>query len=258
MKQELLAAHEEKTRAEFSLQQIDAGTQAADLLAEEEEILARLREGALQYTRLKLARMALERGIERFQAKHQGRVVERAGDLLHKLTRGSLSGLKTDYDSEGPPQLKAIRAGRTNELLSVHQLSDGATDQLYLAVRLALLEEQLEGRESMPLVLDDILVHFDDARTSAALEVLAEFSRRAQVLLFTHHERIVELAEKLQQPERIFIHRLGQNRPAGEGEGQASLRVDKDSRVGKPKSRKSKTEPKTEPKLFDESASPAE
>ena len=48
----------------------------------------------------------------------------------------------------------------------------------------------------MPLVLDDVFVHFDDERTRAALEVLAELSRVVQVLLFTHHARVVELAER--------------------------------------------------------------
>ena len=48
----------------------------------------------------------------------------------------------------------------------------------------------------MPLVLDDVLIHFDDGRARAALRVLGEFAATTQVLFFTHHERLVELARE--------------------------------------------------------------
>jgi uncharacterized protein YhaN len=48
----------------------------------------------------------------------------------------------------------------------------------------------------MPVILDDILIHFDDERARAALEVLGELGRQAQVLFFTHHARLVELARE--------------------------------------------------------------
>jgi uncharacterized protein YhaN len=58
-------------------------------------------------------------------------------------------------------------------------------------------------------VADDVLVHFDDARARATLETLAQFSRRTQVLLFTHHERIARDAEALSDcGGGVFLHRL--------------------------------------------------
>jgi uncharacterized protein YhaN len=60
----------------------------------------------------------------------------------------------------------------------------------------------------MPWVLDDVLVHFDDERSRAALEVLAEFSRDSQVLFFTHHTRTVELARRYISPDQVAIHVL--------------------------------------------------
>jgi uncharacterized protein YhaN len=47
----------------------------------------------------------------------------------------------------------------------------------------------------MPFVVDDILIKFDDGRARAALELLAELSRRTQVIFFTHHRHLVEIAE---------------------------------------------------------------
>ena len=88
-------------------------------------------------------------------------------------------------------------------------LSDGARDQLYLALRLASLERFAERNEPMPLVLDDVLIHFDEQRARAALAVLADFSATAQVLFFTHSARLCELAREAVPAGRLFEHRLG-------------------------------------------------
>jgi uncharacterized protein YhaN len=46
------------------------------------------------------------------------------------------------------------------------------------------------------VILDDILIHSDDLRASAALEVLAIIAQRTQVLFFTHHSRLADLGLK--------------------------------------------------------------
>ena len=75
-------------------------------------------------------------------------------------------------------------------------MSDGTRDQLYLALRLASVEEYLGSAQPLPLVADDLLVNFDDARATAALRVLAELGKKTQVLFFTHHQHLVEIAKR--------------------------------------------------------------
>jgi uncharacterized protein YhaN len=48
----------------------------------------------------------------------------------------------------------------------------------------------------MPFVADDLFVHFDDARASAAFEILGALSERTQVLYFTHHDHLVGVARR--------------------------------------------------------------
>ena len=60
----------------------------------------------------------------------------------------------------------------------------------------------------MPFVVDDILIGFDDRRTRFCLEVLAELATRTQVLLFTHHRRVVELANTIDSKAGIYTHEL--------------------------------------------------
>jgi len=87
-------------------------------------------------------------------------------------------------------------------------MSTGTADQLYLAVRLASLEAFSEKQESPPFIVDDILIQFDDRRALATLQVLAELSRKIQVIFFTHHRHLSELAEKNISSDELFIHRL--------------------------------------------------
>jgi uncharacterized protein YhaN len=97
-------------------------------------------------------------------------------------------------------------AGR--QTVTVESMSDGARDQLYLALRLASLHNYLDSKEPIPFIVDDILIQFDDERAAAALEALAELSKRTQVIFFTHHEHLVELATRCVSPEALFKHRL--------------------------------------------------
>ena len=57
-------------------------------------------------------------------------------------------------------------------------LSEGTQDQLFLALRLATLEDHATRAEPLPFVGDDLFVTFDEARTAAALRALAEFGAR--------------------------------------------------------------------------------
>jgi uncharacterized protein YhaN len=102
--------------------------------------------------------------------------------------------------------LCAVRNG--GEELGVEALSEGTRDQLYLALRLASLRRFSEAGTSLPLVLDDILVHFDERRSSAALALLAEVAGHNQVLLFTHHEHCIQLAQDAVGAKRLRVHRL--------------------------------------------------
>jgi uncharacterized protein YhaN len=77
------------------------------------------------------------------------------------------------------------------------QLSNGTRDQLYLALRLASLEEAIGRGDSMPFIADDILIEFDDERSRVALEVLAELAGKTQILLFSHHAHVAEQAREL-------------------------------------------------------------
>jgi uncharacterized protein YhaN len=53
-----------------------------------------------------------------------------------------------------------------------------------------------------------VLIHFDEDRARAALEVLGELAARVQVLFFSHSARLVELARTAVPASRLFVHEL--------------------------------------------------
>ena len=97
--------------------------------------------------------------------------------------------------------------------LALEQLSEGAADALFLALRLAAFEVRLEAAPPVPLLLDDVLSSLDDARAALALGALAELGRRNQVVYFTHHAHLVDLARRT-VPEGEWAVRDLVHRPA--------------------------------------------
>ena len=156
---------------------------------------------------MQIAAKILEQQIEAYRKKNQAPILTRAGEYLSLLTLGSFKGLRDDLNEEGKPILHGLRPD-DNEI-GIEAMSDGTRDQLFLALRLSALEQQLKKSEPLPFIVDDILIGFDDNRTKACLEVLAELALKTQVLIFTHHKRVVELAASLKVPDGVYIHELG-------------------------------------------------
>jgi uncharacterized protein YhaN len=123
------------------------------------------------------------------------------------LTLGSFIGLRTDVDDHGQLVLEAVRSN--GNCLQVEAMSSGTRDQLYLALRLATLEWRIQSGEPMPFIVDDILINFDDQRSKATIKALSNLAEKTQVILFTHHQQIVETAREFGLSEKVFIHQLG-------------------------------------------------
>jgi uncharacterized protein YhaN len=189
------------------LEEMRADSHAAEAAATAQIHLARVRENVERWCRVKLAAVLLAREIERYREENQGPLLAASSALFSRLTLGSFSGIKAGFDDKDKPCLRCVRAGGTSEV-DVTGLSDGTRDQLYLSLRLASLLRRADVAEPMPLVLDDVLIQLDDQRAAAALSVLAEVSQRMQVLFFTHHARLVELARASLSKGELVVHEL--------------------------------------------------
>ena len=189
-----LGARHGQLKAAFdALNGSDAAARAA---ARQQEAAAGMAEAAERYLRLKTAARLLQWSMERFRQTRQGPMLARASEIFQALTLGSFSRLLVDADSHDSPRLMSIRTDG-NKPVEVPGLSEGTRDQLYLALRLAALDQQASQGSRMPLIADDLFINFDDRRTEAGLQVLGEVSRRMQVILLTHHDHLVPLARQV-------------------------------------------------------------
>lgn len=189
-----LGARHGQLKAAFDA--LNGSDTAARAAARQQEAAAGMAEAAERYLRLKTAARLLQWSMERFRQTRQGPMLARASEIFQALTLGSFSRLLVDADSHDSPRLVSIRTDG-NKRVEVPGLSEGTRDQLYLALRLAALDQQASQGSRMPLIADDLFINFDDRRTEAGLQVLGEVSRRMQVILLTHHDHLVPLARQV-------------------------------------------------------------
>ncbi len=157
------------------------GRDATVLLAECERLDNERERLERRYAAIELALRALERANEVMRERFSPALNADTAKIFSELTDGRYDRVVISRE---------FRPEAGSESLALHpagDLSCGTVDQLWLALRLAVLHTALD--KGTPLVLDDALVTFDDERLSRALELLLRESETRQVLLFTCHTR---------------------------------------------------------------------
>lgn len=154
-----------------------------ELESELEQQKQRRRDLLEQYGALELAIETLAAADAELQNRFSPRLSEKTAEYFAFLTQGRYDEVTVARDLEAKVRPSGESVGRETDYLS-----EGAADQLYLALRLAVCELALPDR-SCPMVLDDAMVNFDDERAVRALELIRTVAEQRQVLLFTCHER---------------------------------------------------------------------
>jgi hypothetical protein len=173
---------------------LSKGRDANAAAAERAEAGAELRDVAERWILRAAAARLASLAIERHRGMVQDPLVERAGALFALSTAGAFAGLKVAYGDDDNPVLMAARA--VGDPVKIAGLSEGTRDQLFLALRLALLERR--NGEALPFIGDDLLTSFDETRTAASLKLLAVAGNARQIIIFTHHRHVAELAEAVE------------------------------------------------------------
>ena len=205
----------ERTRVEAALDAMQQGLDAASAAQDAHHALADARAAAERYARLHVARELLRSGIDRFRRSQQGPLLQAAGRHFAALTGNRYGRLAVDEDKDGRMAMLAVRDDGSE--CPVDALSEGTADQLFLALRVATEEAQAASAEPFPFIADDLLVHFDDTRAARAIRLLAGLGRTAQVILFSHHDHIADLAEGLASPEVAVVRLPGLETGAAAG-----------------------------------------
>jgi DNA repair exonuclease SbcCD ATPase subunit len=155
----------------------DAAALRIDIREKEAEIERKRRLAAA----LELAIDTMTSCVRDFQEHALDPVGGEAGRLLQQITAGRHAGVEIDQQTMEPT---VTTHGRS---VGVDALSRGTRDQLYLAVRVALVDA-LSGGIQLPLIFDDPCVHFDAGRLGATAQLLREIAHERQVIILTKDE----------------------------------------------------------------------
>jgi len=83
-------------------------------------------------------------------------------------------------------------------------MSTGTQGQLYLALRIAGHAQFVAEHGPLPFVTDDIHETFDDERARAAIDLAASMGERGQMILFTYHRHVLDLARAAVPAVRVI------------------------------------------------------
>ena len=159
---------------------LDAGRDAqalGDQISRLEEELVRQQ---AEYDALRLSLDALQAANTTLQNRFSPELGRRAAEIFADMTGSTWSHILLDREFH-----LSAESGSDPTRRSVQLLSAGTADQLYLAVRLAICEMILPPEQNPPLILDDALLTFDDARLTTTLDYLTRLGAQRQILLFT-------------------------------------------------------------------------
>ena len=158
--------------------------QALELHSKINILEEKLASDAQRWAVLTIARDVFERTREEFQQERQPALMKSASKYLSDLTLGRYTSVRAVI-GEKEQDLEVVEGEAHTK--RANELSRGTAEQLFLAMRFALIEEYAKNAEPMPVVLDDILVNFDPQRAKAACKVIMDLSERFQVIFLTCH-----------------------------------------------------------------------
>ena len=204
------AAIAARTQARSAFDAVNGDARAALAAESSREHLAVVSRLATDWARLRLARELLERSVQSYQTRSQGPMLAAASRWFSRMTAGRWVTLLPDWSDDN----QILIAERDDGLrLPVARLSEGTADALYLSLRLAAIEVRLDAAPPIPLLLDDVLMTFDDERAVLTLQGLAELAQRNQVVYFTHHPHLLALARSALPSDAFSVHELAHGPP---------------------------------------------
>ncbi|MGD9719790.1 MAG: AAA family ATPase [Pirellulales bacterium] len=176
----------------------------------------RLRDALDRWRIVATCSLMLEAVRAYYEREHQPPALQEASTYLARLTRGRYVRVWTPLGEH-----RLLVNDDRGQSLNVELLSRGTREQLFLALRLALISSYARRGVRLPLVLDDVLVNFDAARARAAAVVLRDFARTGhQLLIFTCHEHIARMFRQL----KAEVRELPDNGQAHADDGRPSRR----------------------------------
>jgi uncharacterized protein YhaN len=168
-------------------------------LAKQEVVLARIDASAEMWAVVTLCKTLLDETRKVYENDRQPDVLRHASRFFRTMSADRYSRVVAPLDGT---ELQVER--RDGVRLLPQLLSRGTAEQLYLAMRFALLRDYAGHADALPVVFDDVFVNFDPERTKSTFQAVGELTETHQVLLFTCHPHVAALAQEMVPASAVF------------------------------------------------------
>lgn len=159
------------------------------LQEEHENLSEQLKEIEQKNYEINLAKEFLEKAYEKMKINITPKFTENLSQTIKNITNDKYSKVNIN-DENG-----LIIEMQNGEYVSAKKLSIGTIDQLYLSLRMSMVEEI--SKEKMPIILDEAFAYYDDERLENILKYLIERFNNHQLIIFTCTNREKEILNKL-------------------------------------------------------------
>lgn len=174
----------EKERLNSDIEQYSNIYEKLQLL-EKEKVQIKLLEDAI-----KMAKEELENSYLQMKNQVIPSIIYKLSDIAKEITNGKYN--KVSFSDE-----KGLIVSMDNgDICEVNKLSVGTIYQLYLALRITLINKISNSDEKVPIIIDEAFSYFDNERLKSTLTFLNNFSKDNQVLIFTCNNKEEDILDK--------------------------------------------------------------
>lgn len=174
------------------LKRIEGESELAEVMTELETEIHRLHNAYKDWLAGKIALKSLKDVKEKYEIEKQPEVIKNSSIYFRKITGERYKRISVSLDERDVAVFDSKGASK-----KIGQLSRGTKEQLLMSLRLGFIEEYEKQAEPLPVIVDEILVNFDPNRAKRTAEVLHEFGKNRQILIFTCHPATIEYFENL-------------------------------------------------------------
>jgi uncharacterized protein YhaN len=195
-------AVEKRGKLQQKKEDLSSNTEMEQLHQKKESIEASIKDKAEEWLTNVVAYSLIQETKSVFEEKQQPGVIRYASQWIHEITNHRYQLMKTSAEEDNSDSFLLFDTAHKRK--TEGEWSDGLADQVYLAIRIGLIQELSEHGETLPLFLDDILLRFDVERQRKTARLLLKLSKEHQVLYFSCHSSLIDLFQSIVLEEPTY------------------------------------------------------
>ncbi|EAF1795899.1 hypothetical protein CJP75_03330 [Listeria monocytogenes] len=163
-----------------AIDKLEEGGTFAVLMQEFYSEKSKLQQISAEWTETKLALQMLQNTMQQLQEGKLPKTLKLASEYFNHLTSGNYRKV---YLQDNRLQVES----KDRIPFFPEELSQATKEQLYLAIRFALIDV-IHKDFPLPIIIDDGFVHFDSSRMGQMMQLLQKRKSENQVIFFTCHQ----------------------------------------------------------------------